>query len=58
MAVVAYLVLAIAAVYIILGPLLIGRPKQGTHHEAWEYIVSLVASLLHILLCGRVLGWW
>jgi len=48
--------IAINALYILIAPTHIGKPTEPFY--AWKYIVGLVSSVLEIVLCGAILGWW
>lgn len=56
MIVVAWIAIVLALTSVVLGPFLIGKPRED--YSASSYLSSLLGAALFILLAGRVLGWW
>lgn len=53
----AYAWLLGAALFILICPVLIGRPKTGEYTMLW-YMARVVNIALGVTVVGRVLKWW
>jgi hypothetical protein len=56
MAVVAWVTLALTAVFVVGAPFIIGQERKP--YSAGSYLAGLVQVGLMAALAGRVLGWW
>lgn len=54
--VVGWVVLALAAIQIFVGPFTIGQESKAS--TARQYILGLIVSACNVLVAGHAIGWW